>query len=81
MLGLIYCGRFLQGRWRHMRVIEPELLSADRPLGCRQMLTGTFRRRHLCPDNRLQSNTAETVDVVPTKQPQPCDEKHGRRRR
>jgi MATE family multidrug resistance protein len=25
-LGLVYCGRFLQGRWRHMRVIEPELL-------------------------------------------------------
>jgi len=25
-LGLAYCGRFLQGRWRHMRVIEPELL-------------------------------------------------------
>ena len=25
-LGLIYCGRFLQGRWRHMRVIESELL-------------------------------------------------------
>ena len=25
-LGLIYCGRFLQGRWRQMRVIEPELL-------------------------------------------------------
>ena len=29
-LGLIYCGRFLQGRWRHMRVIEQELL-ARRP--------------------------------------------------
>jgi multidrug resistance protein, MATE family len=26
-LGLIYCGRFLQGRWRFMRVIEPELLA------------------------------------------------------
>jgi multidrug resistance protein, MATE family len=25
--GLIYGGRFLQGRWRHMRVIEPELLA------------------------------------------------------
>ena len=25
-LGLIYLGRFLQGRWRLMRVIEPELL-------------------------------------------------------
>jgi multidrug resistance protein, MATE family len=24
--GLIYAGRFLQGHWRHMRVIEPELL-------------------------------------------------------
>jgi multidrug resistance protein, MATE family len=26
-LGLIYCCRFLQGRWRSMRVIEPELLA------------------------------------------------------
>ncbi len=26
LLGLIYFGRFLQGRWRQMRVIEPELL-------------------------------------------------------
>jgi MATE family multidrug resistance protein len=25
--GLIYCARFLQGRWRQMRVIEPELLA------------------------------------------------------
>ncbi len=25
-LGLIYLGRFLQGHWRHMRVIEPELV-------------------------------------------------------
>jgi MATE family multidrug resistance protein len=25
-LGLIYCGRFLQGHWQHLRVIEPELL-------------------------------------------------------
>jgi len=24
--GVIYCARFLQGRWRHIRVIEPELL-------------------------------------------------------
>jgi MATE family multidrug resistance protein len=24
-LGLIYLARFLQGRWRQMRVIEPEL--------------------------------------------------------
>jgi MATE family multidrug resistance protein len=23
--GVIYCARFLHGRWRHMRVIEPEL--------------------------------------------------------
>ena len=28
-LGLIYLGRFLQGHWRHMRVIEPELLGAE----------------------------------------------------
>jgi multidrug resistance protein, MATE family len=26
-LGVIYLARFLQGRWRHMRVIEPELLA------------------------------------------------------
>jgi multidrug resistance protein, MATE family len=26
--GVIYLGRFLQGRWRHMRVIEPELIRA-----------------------------------------------------
>jgi multidrug resistance protein, MATE family len=26
VLGLVYCGRFLQGRWRHMRVIEQELV-------------------------------------------------------
>lgn len=26
-LGLAYCGRFLQGRWRRMRVIEPELIA------------------------------------------------------
>lgn len=26
-LGLVYCGRFLQGRWRHMRVIEQELIA------------------------------------------------------
>jgi multidrug resistance protein, MATE family len=26
VLGVIYCARFLQGRWRHIRVIEPELL-------------------------------------------------------
>jgi len=25
--GVIYCIRFLQGRWRHIRVIEPELLA------------------------------------------------------
>jgi MATE family multidrug resistance protein len=24
--GVIYCARFLQGRWRHIRVIEPELI-------------------------------------------------------
>lgn len=24
-LGFVYCGRFLQGKWRSMRVIEPEL--------------------------------------------------------
>jgi hypothetical protein len=29
-LGLIYGARFLQGRWRYMRIIEPELLVADR---------------------------------------------------
>jgi MATE family multidrug resistance protein len=28
-LGLIYLGRFLQGHWRHMRVIEPELLGEE----------------------------------------------------
>ena len=28
--GLIFCGRFLQGHWRHMRVIEPELLLSGR---------------------------------------------------
>ena len=28
-LGLIYLGRFLQGRWRLMRVIEPELLGEE----------------------------------------------------
>jgi MATE family multidrug resistance protein len=27
VLGVIYCARFLQGRWRHIRVIEPELLA------------------------------------------------------
>ena len=26
-LGMVYLARFLQGRWRHLRVIEPELLS------------------------------------------------------
>ena len=26
-MGLIYAARFLQGRWRQMRVIEPELLA------------------------------------------------------
>lgn len=26
-LGLVYCSRFLQGRWRHMRVIEQELIA------------------------------------------------------
>jgi multidrug resistance protein, MATE family len=26
--GMVYCVRFLHGRWRHMRVIEPELLVA-----------------------------------------------------
>jgi multidrug resistance protein, MATE family len=26
VMGLIYCARFLQGHWRHLRVIEPELL-------------------------------------------------------
>jgi hypothetical protein len=31
-LGLIYGARFLQGRWRHMRVIEPELLATDPPV-------------------------------------------------
>ncbi len=25
-MGLIYAARFLHGRWRQMRVIEPELL-------------------------------------------------------
>jgi multidrug resistance protein, MATE family len=25
--GVIYCTRFLQGRWRHIRVIEPELIA------------------------------------------------------
>jgi hypothetical protein len=25
-LGIIYISRFLQGHWRHMRVIEPELI-------------------------------------------------------
>ena len=29
MLGLLYCGRFLHGNWRHIRVIEPELLPPD----------------------------------------------------
>jgi multidrug resistance protein, MATE family len=29
-LGLIYLTRFLQGRWRTMRVVEPEIL-ADEP--------------------------------------------------
>jgi MATE family multidrug resistance protein len=28
-LGLIYLARFLQGHWRQMRVIEPELLAAE----------------------------------------------------
>jgi multidrug resistance protein, MATE family len=28
-MGLIYGARFLQGRWRHMQVIEPELASSD----------------------------------------------------
>ena len=32
-LGLIYWGRFLQGRWRHMRVIEPEIADATTPAG------------------------------------------------
>jgi multidrug resistance protein, MATE family len=27
--GVIYLARFLQGRWRHMRVIEPELIEAS----------------------------------------------------
>jgi multidrug resistance protein, MATE family len=27
-MGFIYCGRFLQGHWRHFRVIEPELLAS-----------------------------------------------------
>ena len=29
VLGLVFCGRFLQGRWRHMRVIEAELLVGE----------------------------------------------------
>lgn len=31
-LGVIYLGRFLQGRWRQMRVIEPDVISDDQPL-------------------------------------------------
>jgi multidrug resistance protein, MATE family len=31
-LGLIYMARFLQGRWRHMRVIEPEVFADENPL-------------------------------------------------
>lgn len=27
VMSLVYCARFLHGRWRHMRVIEPELLA------------------------------------------------------
>lgn len=30
-VGLVYLGRFLQGRWRQMRVIEPGLPDEDRP--------------------------------------------------
>jgi MATE family multidrug resistance protein len=33
-LGVIYLTRFLQGKWRAMRVIEPELLSKPAVLSC-----------------------------------------------
>jgi len=36
LLGIIFLGRFIQGRWRHMRVIEPSLSQPERRRADRQ---------------------------------------------